>query len=52
MSTNGSPLQTTNMAPKGGLFGSEQRPDENVGVSDNNAGNTPSKDTQIGQPPN
>jgi hypothetical protein len=52
MSTNGSPPKTTNMAPPGGLFGSQQRPEDNVGASDNNAGNTPSKDTQFGQPPN
>jgi hypothetical protein len=52
MSTNGSPLKTTNMAPPGGLFGSQQRPDDNVGASENNAGNTPSKDTQFRQPTN
>jgi len=52
MSTNGSPPNTTNMAPSGGVFGSQQRPEDNVGASDNNAGNTPSKDTQFGQPPN
>ena len=53
MSTNGSPLKTTNtMAPLGGLFGSHQRPDDNVGTSDNNAGNTLNKDTQFGQPTN
>jgi len=47
---NGSPSKTPNMAPTGGLFRSQQRPDDNVGASDNNAGNTPSKDTQFGQP--
>jgi len=53
MSTNGSPPKTTNMAPPGGLFGSQQqRPDDNVGASDYNAGNTPNKDTQFGQPTN
>jgi hypothetical protein len=52
MSTNGSPLKTTNMAPPGRPFGSQQRPDDNVGASENNAGNTPSKDTQFGQPTN
>jgi len=52
MSTNGSPQKTTNMAPPGGLFGSQQRPDDNVEASYNNAGNTPSKDTQFGQPTN
>jgi hypothetical protein len=53
MSTNGSPLKTTNMAPPGGLFGSQQqRPDDNVGASDNNTGNTPNKVTQFGQPTN
>ena len=50
MSTNGSPPKTTNMAPTGGLYGSQQRPDDNVGASYNNPGNTPSKDTQFGQP--
>jgi hypothetical protein len=50
MSTNRSPLKTTNMAPPGGLFGSEQRPDDNEGASD--AGNTSNKDTQFGQPRN
>jgi len=52
MSTNRSPPKTTNMAPPGGLFGSQQHPDDNVGASDNNAGNTPSKDTHFGQPTN
>jgi hypothetical protein len=52
MSTNGSPPKTTNMAPSGGQFGSQQRAEDNVGASDNNAGNTPSKDTQFGQPQN
>jgi len=52
MSTNGSPLKTTNMAPTSGLFGSQQRPEDNVGVSDNHAGNTPIKDTQFGQSAN
>jgi len=52
MSTNGSPPKTTNMAPIGALCDSPQRPEDNVGVSDNNAGNTPSKDTQSGLPPN
>jgi hypothetical protein len=51
MLTNGSPPKTTNMAPSGGLFGLQQCPDDNVGASDNNARNTPSKDTQFGQPP-
>jgi len=48
MSTNGSPPMTTNLAPSGGLFGSQQRPDDNVGGSDNNAGNEPNKDIQFG----
>ena len=52
MSTNGSPPKTPNMAPTGGLFGSKQYPDDNVGASDNNAGNTQSKDTLFGQPAN
>jgi hypothetical protein len=38
MSTNGSPLKTTKMAPQVGLLGSKQCPDDNVGVSDNNDG--------------
>jgi len=50
MSMNGSPPKTTDMAPLGGLFGSQQRPDDNVGASDNNAGNILSKDTRFGQP--
>jgi hypothetical protein len=52
MSTNGSPPKITNMAPSSMLFGVQQRPDDNVGASDNNAGNTLSKDTQFGQPAN
>jgi len=52
MSTNGSPPKATIMAPQGGLFGSQQHPDDNVRASDNNAGNTQSKDTQFGQPMN
>ena len=52
MSTNGSAPKTTNMAPTSWLFGSQQRPDDNVGASDDNDGNPPSKDTQFGQPEN
>jgi hypothetical protein len=52
MLTNGSPPTTANMAPLGGLFGPQQRPGDDVGASDNNAGNTPSKDTRIGHPTN
>ena len=52
MSTNGSQPKTTNMAPSGGLCGSQKCPEDNVGASDSNAGNTPCKDTQFGQPPN
>jgi len=52
MSTNGSPPKTANMASPGGLFGSQQRSDDNVGASDSHAGNTPNKDTQFGQPTN
>jgi len=40
----------TNMAPTGGLFRSQQHPDDNVGASVNNAGNTPSKHMQFGRP--
>jgi len=47
-----SPPKTTNMAPTGGLFATEQRPEDNVGAWDNNIGNMPSKDTQFRQPPN
>jgi hypothetical protein len=53
MSTSGYPPKTTNMAPPGGLFGSQQQhPADNVGESDNNAGNTPNKETQFWQPTN
>jgi len=52
MLTNGSSLKTTNMAPPGGLFGSQQHPDDNVRASDNNAGNTLNNETQFGQPTN
>jgi len=52
MSTNGSPPNPFNMAPSGGLFGSQQCPDTNVGAANNNAGNTPSKDSQFGQQSN
>jgi len=52
MSTNRSPPKTTSMAPTGGLFGSQQHPDDNVGASYNNARNIPSKDTHFGQPTN
>jgi len=52
ISTNGSPPKTTNLAPTGGLFRSQQCPDDNVGASDYNAGNTRSRDTQFGQPAN
>ena len=48
MWTNRSPPKTPYMAPTSGLVGFQQRPDENVGASDN----TPSKDTQFGQPTN
>ena len=46
---NGSPPKTTNMALTRGLFGSQQCPDDNVGASDNSAGNTPSQHIQFGQ---
>jgi hypothetical protein len=49
MSMNGSPQKTTNMGQPSGLFGSQQRPDDDVEASYNNAGNTPSKDTQFRQ---
>jgi hypothetical protein len=47
---NGFLLKRTNMAPIRGLFDSRQCPDANVRASDNNGGNTLSKDTQFGQP--
>jgi hypothetical protein len=50
MSTNGSPQKKTNMAPRGGLFGSQQLPDDTVEGSYNYAGNTASKDTLFRQP--
>jgi len=37
------------MAPSGGLFGSQQRPDNNVGASNINAGSIPNKATPFGQ---
>jgi len=52
MSTNGSPPETTNMAPTSGLVGSQYCADGNVGASIHNAGNTPNKDTQFGQSAN
>jgi hypothetical protein len=50
MLTNGYTPKTTNMAPLGGLFGSQNHPDDNVGASD--AGNTQNKDIQFRQPTN
>jgi len=48
MSTNGSPPKTCTLAPTGWpVSGSQQRPEDNVGASDNNAGNTPSKVSQL-----
>jgi hypothetical protein len=41
-----------NMAPAGRLFDFQQCPDDNVEASDNNAGNTPSKNPQFRQPLN
>jgi len=52
MLTTGSPLKPTNMAAPGWLFGSQQCPDNHVGSSDDNAGNSPNKDTQFRQPMN
>jgi len=51
-STNGSPPKTTNIAPTDGLFGLQQCPEDNLEASDYNAGNTLSKGTPFGQPPN
>jgi len=52
MSTKGSLPKTTNLATTSGLFGSQQRPDDNIGPSDNNERNTPRKETQFGQAAN
>jgi len=52
MSTNGSLPKTTKMGSTGGLFGSQQCPADNMGTSDDNAWNTPSNDTKVGQPTN
>ena len=52
MLKNGSPPTTTNMVPMGVLFGSQQRPADYVGVTENNAGNTSNKDTQFMHPTN
>jgi len=52
MSMNGYLPMITTMVPTSGLFGSQQCSADNVGASDDNAGNTPSKDTQFGQPAN
>jgi hypothetical protein len=52
MSTNRSSPKTTNMTPPGALFGSQPRPDDNLGASDKNAGITLPKDIQFGLPPN
>jgi hypothetical protein len=51
MWTNGSPPKTTIMAPPRGVVAAQQ-PDDNVGVSDDNAGNTHNKYTQLGEPAN
>jgi len=52
MLTNGSPPKTMLIAPAGGLFGSQRCPEDNLESSDNNTGNTVSKDTQLGQSAN
>ena len=52
MSTNGSPLKTSNMAATGRLFGSQQWPDDYLGASDADARNSTSKHTQCEQPRN
>jgi hypothetical protein len=52
LSKHGSALKPTKLAPPGGLFGSQQHPDDNVEGSENNAGNTASQDTEFGQPSN
>lgn len=49
---NRPPPKTTNKDSTGGLFGSYQCPDDSLGASNNNAGNTLSKDTQLRQPTN
>jgi len=50
MSTNGSPPKVTSMAATGGLFGSQQCQDDNVGASDSNAANLPRTEKPFGNP--
>jgi len=40
------------MAPTGGLFGSQQRPNDNLESSDNNPGTPPNKNSQFREPMN
>jgi len=49
MSANGSPPKTVNMAPQGGLFGWQQRRDDNSGSSDNGSRTATGKDSQFGK---
>jgi len=46
MLTKGSPPKTENMAPPGGLFGLQQRRDDNSGSSDNGSRTTTGKDSR------
>ena len=48
MSTKGSPLKTVNMAPPGGLFGSQQCGDDNSESPDKSSRHVTRKDSQFG----
>jgi len=52
MSMKGSPLQTANRAPPGGLFGSQQCCDDNSGSSDDGSHTTTGKDSRYRKHPN
>jgi len=47
---NGALLKPTNIAPQGGLFGSQQRPDHNEVASEKHIANRSNTDTLFGQP--
>jgi len=49
MSTNGSPLNTLNVAPQGSLFGSHQRRDHISGSPDNGSRTAIGKDSHFGK---
>ena len=52
MLTNGSPLKTANMAPPGGLFGMQQRREDNSESSANSTRTATGKDSQLGKQTN